>query len=371
MRKAGNIAFHDIAIDKNRGWFFNIGYNAILRVDIESGNTELEAIFPDHNDNIEEAFAGIEYYDDKLYLAPRNDFRLCVYCLEEKTFRFLDLDTEAYGEEFNYNLFNTVKVIGEYIYFFPGRFHAIVKLDPKNLTLEYIDFGYVELSKLWSGKKDNLVIFNRIHIYDNKCVMPCWRTNTIVEFDLETKVYWHNQLNVNGELADAEYENGHYICSFKNENYILEYNLLEKKANILFYSESNKGNFILSFESKIFVIPIFGDYIEVFDRIEGKKSVVYQYSIEKNCIQEWMKYKNSGLCNKLISGDKLMISSIRTGDIVTIDLHTNIAKNDKIRLGAESEVIIKDVLRHIFSKQMLIENSTYGLNEFLNQLIVF
>ncbi|MGN0429847.1 MAG: hypothetical protein ACI4E2_07290 [Acetatifactor sp.] len=367
MFNARNIAFLDIVVHGKYGWFFNVDYNAIFKINLVDNSVELEAMLPDRFFGEKEAYAGIEYYNGKLYLAPRSDRRLCVYCLNEKTFSFFNLELEKYGEENNYNLFSAVKAIGGNIYFFPGRFRTIVKMNPVEFSIEYIDYGYNEISRFWDSEKGNLLIFNRVHFYGNRCVMPCWRTNCIVEFDCAENKFRHNQIECAGELADAILDGGQYVCSFKDKNYVVRFNPDENKVVELFSTESKKGNFLFSHGKNIYVIPLYGRYIEMFIQDTQEKSIVFEYPAKIDDKQTWLKYQNCSLCNKLFE-DKLIMYSNRLGEIVTIYLDANSYKTNVISLNQEDETKILNEIKNMYLNQNVFESESYGLNDFLDNM---
>lgn len=369
MYEAQNIAFHDIAVSGNIGFFFNIGYNAILRIDLQNGYISLESMLPEYYWGMTEAFAGIEYYDGKLFLAPRNDCRLCIYSMQHKTFSFIELDIEKYGEEHNYNLFNTVKLINSKVYFFPGRFHSIVKLDPRDLSIEYVSCGYEKIRDGWSSDKSEILIFNRIHIGRGICLMPCWRTNVIVEFDFESETSNIYSFDENAALADAVYVNGSYICTFKDSDKVLMIDKGTGKRELLCSVCSKEGTIISEKDGTLIFTPIFGSKIETYELDSKKNNTIFQYSEEMKKKQEWLTYKNSYLCNKLIDNQYLLSYSCKDEKIVLIRFGEDNHRELKLQLSEEVKKTIEDQIRADFVKELHMENESFGLKDFVSDMI--
>lgn len=368
MYEAQNIAFHDIAIAENSGWFFNIGYNAILKIDFKTGVISLEAMLPEYFWGMKEAFAGIEYYDGKLYLAPRNDFRLCIYSIQEKIFSFIEVDTEQYGEEHNYNLFNTVKAINNMIYYFPGRFHSIIKLNPSDLSLEYISYGYESIEETWEQDKSSLLVFNKIHFQQGKCLMPCWRSNIIVEFDIKNETSTVYRIEDDKCLADAVFYNENYICTFKDSDKVLKIDKHNGSKTEVATSSASDGTLILYKDGTIVLIPIFGQKINSYILSKKKNTVIYTYPDETEDNQEWLSYKNTSLCGKLIDNGIIISYSCKTGKIVLFDIVEEDYKEIDIKLSEEFKKTIKSQIGAKFAENLFVENEAYDLGKFVADL---
>lgn len=369
MYEAQNIAFLDIVVSENTGWFFNIGYNAILRIELDSGKILLESMLPEYYWGMMEAFVGIEYYDGKLFLAPRSDCRICIYSIQDKTFSFIELDIEKYGEEYNFNLFNTVKLINGKIYFFPGRFHSIVKLNPNDLSIEYVSYGYEKIADTWEDNKNKILIFNRIHIQQDKCIMPCWRSNIIVEFDLESETSSIYSFDESAALADSVYVNGNYICTFKNSDKVLMIDKGTGKRELLCSVCSKKGTIISKKKDTLILTPIYGTKIETYELNTKRINTIYQYPNEAEKRQEWLTYKNSSLCNKLIDERYLLFYSCKDGKIVLLTIGEDNYREIKIQLSEVVEKSIENQIGAKFVEEIHTENESFGLNNFVSDLL--
>lgn len=361
MYIAEHIAFRDIAIRDNTGWFFNLGYNAIMSVNLLSGEVNMEAFVPEDFIGRLEYFASIEIYNEKLYLAPRNDKRICIYSIETKSFEFVDLDLENYCDEHTYNLFNTVKEIDDKIYFFPGRFHAIVKLDPKDNSLEYISDWYTEIAKTWETDVSNIFIFHKIHIDNKKCTMACWRSNAILEIDLSDGNWKLRQIKGNLVLSDVIKQENSYIYATKKPT-----SLFTIKGNYLLGNIADGGFFIFEGKDNYCVITIFGNSISFIDKIslEEKKKIIFEYETEKE--KNWISYKDSTLCNRLMTDGRLLSYITKNNEIQIINIDTFDIDRKKLYLNSNSKYEVQKYFNHLLAKEILYENENLNVSRFIS-----
>ncbi len=363
MYNAEHIAFRDIAIRDNTGWFFNVGYNAIMSVNLLSGEVSLEAFAPDDSVGGFEYFASIEIYDEKLYLAPRSDKRICIYSIKTKTFEFVDLDLENYCDcdEHTYNLFNTVKEIDGNIYFFPGRFHALVKLDPKDNGLEYISDWYSEIEKTWEPEVSNIFIFNKVHIDNKKCTMACWRTNSILEIDLPDGNWQLRQTKGDLVLSDVVKKENSYIYATKNPT-----SLLTTEGEYLLDDNAEGGYFIFEGKNNYCVIPIFGNSFSFIDKktLEEIKKVIFENETEEE--QSWINYKNLALCNRLMPDGRLLSYITRNNEIQITNIETFDIDRKKLFLNGNSKYKAQKYFDHLLMKEILYENANLNVSRFIS-----
>lgn len=359
MYNAEHIAFRDIAIRDNTGWFFNVGYNAIMSVNLLSGEVNLEAFASDDSIGGFESFASIEIYDEKLYLAPRNDKRICIYSIKTKTFEFVNLDLESYCDEYTYNLFNTVKEIDDKIYFFPGRFHAIVKLDPKDNSLEYISDWYSEIKKTFEPETSNLFIFHKIHIDNKKCTMACWRSNSILEIELTDGNWKLSQIKGDLVLSDIVEKGNSYIYATKKPTA-----LFTTEGECLLNDNVEGGYFIFAGKDNFCLIPIFGNSFSFMDKKNLKeiKKVFLENETEEE--QSWIKIKELALCNRLMTDGRLLSFITQNNEILITNIDTFDIDRKKLVLNDKSRLEAKKYFNQLMMKEIMYENENINVSWF-------
>ena len=368
MYEVKNIAFKNIAINEKKGWFFNIGYNAIFQIDLVTGQLKLEAFVPEESLGVRELFGAVAYFNEKLYLAPWKDERICIYDLGKHKFDFVDLDLERYGEMNNFNLFYQAEVIDNNIYFFPGRFHAIVKLNPVDNSLEYINSWYEELSAIWNEDKSNKVIFNKIRVENaGWCTMACCRSNVILRINMLGGEFSIIESGIDGEFSDAVKFEEKYIGSFKNSG--LLYEISNKGAvEIPLELESVSGHYIHKDDSNICLIPYFEKKFDIYDLNTYKKKLSYEFPDVISDSQKWVPYSNTSLCNRKIDAHRIISYSNYSGEILIIDMSECSVSSIVPTMDAETEKIIKEHLYGLFRKTLFLERLDYGLKDFFETL---
>lgn len=368
MYTAKDIGFNNIALNKDKGWFHNIGYNAVFEIDLATGKLRPEAFMPEEKWGIRELFGAIAYYDDKLYLAPRNTDRLCIYDLKKQEPVFIDLDMERYGDNKKSHLISQVEVIGKHVYFFPGRFQAIVKLNPTDFSLEYIDSWHGELSANWGEDKENEEIFNRCHVRDGGwCILPCWKANVILKINVLCGEYSIIESGIDGELSDAVEMEDKYIGAFKGSKSLYE---ISNKGTIELPLELEKdeGCYLCKYGSNVCIIPWMGTRMDIYDLHTYEKKMSYKFPDTVSDSQRWIKDKNTSLCNEQIDGHRLVLYGSRSGEILFVDMAECSVRSIAPTMDDETEKSIEERVSELFVKTAFRERMDYRLNDFLETL---
>lgn len=368
MYDVDNIAFHDIAVHGSQGWFCNIGYNALFQIDLRTGKTRLLEFFSDDYSGCKEIYAPIVYYNEKLYIAPRNGKHLCIYDIINKKFTLLDIDIEKYGDNQNFNLFNRVEVINDKIYFFPGRFHAIIELNPNSNKISYIDNWYDEISKDFCYDNINQMIIHNIH-YDaeGNCLLPCWRNTKIIKINVCTLKYEIIAVKCEDEasLSDAVEIGEEIFFSLKNNKGIYT---MDNKISVYANASSCKysgGLFLDIYKDWLLMIPLFGDAIVRHNLKSNENEILYKFP-DKRCSKcEWVPYKNNTFCHKKITDDKMIVFSSLDGKIILIRLKTGSAEALKIQLDLNSKMKIEEHFNELITKEGIFESALFGVENFL------
>lgn len=356
-----NIAFRDIAIVGNNGWFFNIGYNAIMRLDLNTGEVNVEAFLPFDKWGEFERYSSIDYFNGKLYIAPRKASNICIFSLENKEFEFLELDLEKYCDQNTNNMFNTVKAINGNIYFFPGRFHAIVKLNPKNHKVEYIDGWYKDLEQIVDIDND-IFIFNRIHENNQgNYIMPCWRLNIAITINVVTGKYEYIDIEDDGAFSDLAEINDTLLYAKKCANLKIKKGDLIKE---IITKEENNGWYIHSGQEMFCAIPFVSDeilFINACD-MEVSRSIVCDDTVKT---QEWLEYKHLSICNKLINKNELFIYLNRSNQFLRVNLSSLEIEKVQLYRGRDTKQRFKENMKKLLLSDIHNENNDYSLKSFV------
>lgn len=370
MYKAKNIAFHDIAVHEGKGWFFNVGYNAIFQIDLETGELKLEAFIPGVGLERTELFRAIIYFNDKLYLAPLNDKRICVYDLKKQEFDFIDLDFEKYEVKGYSALFCRGTVIDDHIYFFPGRFHAIIKLNPADNSLTYIDCWYEKLAESWGGDDRWYIFFDSVSVdNDGWCVMACRRSDAILRINVLSEKFSIVKTNYMGEFSDAVKAADKYIGAYKGNKSLYEISG-RGTHEISLEPGIDRDVVILEDGSNMCVIPKFGNQICIYDLNTYEKKMSYEFTDTASEPQKWiMYYKMITFCNKKIDAHRILLYLCNSGEILTIDMAECTVTSIAPKMDTETEKKIDNCLLELFKKRpVFTEKPQYELKDFLETL---
>lgn len=371
-----NIAFHDITVNENKAWFYNIGYDAIFELDLDTGALQLEYFLPEFTQE-QERFAYLAYYNNKLYLAPRRDTRICIYNFEDKSYTYIELDLDKYGYSNgdNINLFSKVYVFKDSIYFFPGRFHSIVKLNPEDNSLSYLDAWYDNIKKYILPDKEKFVIFNNIHINKNGCcILASWTSNFILEYDLENNNYSIKKTNLKDAFSDSLKLENTFYCMLKNSGNI--YKLSENRQSMILCSTENDVIYSMyDFEKKICIVPRIGKNLLIFDLDSERFKVIkkFENDILKN---NWNCYTNRILCAKKLDNNTLFLFENYTKEILIINVDTQEIRSLKMTIDEASmenikkykNIMIANNVDKLFETNVFNENKYYKADDFIKSI---
>ncbi|MBD5529279.1 MAG: hypothetical protein HDR02_12880 [Lachnospiraceae bacterium] len=362
------IAFHDIAVHENRAWFCNIGYNALFQMDILTGKLKLLDFFPDDNFERLELYAPIAYLDNKLYIGPRNGDHILIYDLEKSSFTTMDIDFEKYGEKNNYNIFSHVEVIHKKVYFFPGRFRAIVELDPVSQAISYIDNWYEELSEGFFEQEDKRIIFQNIHIdAAGNCILPCWKSQETVILNVCSREYeiLRPMQKSNVSLSDAVEIEGNIIFSYKDERGVGDY----KSKNLVALNDAElkytQGLFLAAYKGWLYIVPMYGNAVVRCLSTTGTKEYIYRFPESISPAAEWIPYKNNSLFQKVIENNRLAIFSVFDEKFIIVEMETGQVQNLEICLDDEDKRKIQNYLYTFMSANTIYETECFDLKDFI------
>lgn len=373
MNHFDRIAFLDMAIYENTAWFCNLAYNALFQMDLITGRIELLNFFPGDSFTAQELYSPIAYWDNKLYIAPINAGCLQIYELREGAFTSIELDLEQYGDEFNGYLFRNAAVIQGNLYFFPGKFHAIVELEPCSLKVSYIDNWYQDLCDGFLEEEKNRIIFSNVHTdAAGNCILPCWRSQEILKINVCSGKYeiLRKKLQSDAALADAieigddvlaSHKNGKEIFSFFGEaSIVIDDNAITDK-----YADT-KAPFFIRYGEWLYIIPaLSGEAILRYHLVTGATECVYLFPMERSEKSRWIPYKGNILMQKRISEDRLAVYSVRDGKLLLIKMGTAEVWAIEPKLEDRDVEKVRKHFCHFLSDEPRMESGEFRLDEFL------
>lgn|GEM_PF-1441331 len=313
------ISFSGMTIEGNRAWFCSAEYGLLQEVDLDTGIVSVLGFFPDANIYASELYSAIVYHKGELYVAPKNGSRVWIYNLTSRAFRCIEI---AFPPESNNFIFNALQrgiATSDAVYFFPGRYSNILRIEAETKEVSYID-EWKKYERLLEGDGGR-VIFNNVH-YNDKieiCFLPSWRGQGVLRANIKNNEFSYLEPdNLNqGDLLDCVcVPDGRYVISRKDSNRVY------LKSGEHFEIGSDEERFFLVEEGNIIIlIPLVGatiysldiskgmvkrlytlgvnqtDYVNVYPFFEKKKGMVYIYSKNENTLL--MVSLNSGEVKKI------------------------------------------------------------------------
>ncbi len=168
------LEFEDMHDDGEYIWVPALNANSLLK--IRKDNMEIESVgaFPQENANGYRLYASVAECDNKLYFAPMLAENIAVY--DKTTGKFDTIFIENKLSDWN---FRSIEKIGEYLFFIPCNYPAIIRYNTVSGEMTYCD-DWVNKTDKKQGAFKNGVVF------DDKIYLPCISENKMVIFDINS-----------------------------------------------------------------------------------------------------------------------------------------------------------------------------------------
>lgn len=256
------VNFFDAELINGEWWFSNLSFNALMKTNSESGETEMISTFEDLPADSENLHVKTIRYDNLLIFIPHKSNRIHIWDIEKNCF----LKSVAIEYEKSGYFINAFKDDNDIIWIIPNKLSdSIILFDINKREVSAFD-GIKELSD--SGNADDVIIWadyknNNLYIqiyrknicfsvecnsgktekiifpdsflglpfsvYDNKLYLSLLGTSDIFEYDTKTKSY--ERYKINGIL----------------------------KRGIIFYSN------IIKVKNKLIITPCHSDDVIIYD----------------------------------------------------------------------------------------------------------
>lgn len=144
----------------------------------------------------------METYDKWVYMAPMEGSQFQVLDLSTKQLRFIKIQYE--DNIYCANKFYSAHRFGDYLFFFPGKYPYIVRLNV--LNDEIVRFP-IDTNQLNTGSNE-LLFSESIYCFNNKVYLGAWNTGIIVSFDLISGQIEYYKTDVNDGIRS--------LCGYKD-----------------------------------------------------------------------------------------------------------------------------------------------------------
>lgn len=340
------MVFYNIAFEGNNGWFCHVYYNALCRFDVRTNEILLETMIPCDNTSLQK-YGNIFYYEKKLYLSPKNDKRILIYNLETKTFDEVTLDDRYIPGNECINLLSGIVEYKGWLYFFPGRYQAIVKLNILTQQVLYINGWIEELKSTIIDERK--VLFASLCRIDSEILLPFWQGNKIMKFDMDDCSY--------KVIGVGESDNHYAAITFDGKFY-----WLAPKNKIAVYKWDGENeiqiinNFPINFETRygirhlektaegILVFPLCGNMImEIKNNGTVKKVFSLKMKPEKPVLD--FQLADNNFLDYSVYNNLLYTYSIFDGFIYCINLKTKELMQFKALLTSNYILEVREELK--------------------------
>lgn len=165
-------------IDENTAYASCSEFNALFKVDLKTGDCTYISLFPEEHINKRRLFIKALYVNEKIYFIPASASAIYVFCPKTNTFERIEIEENIGDKPYNANAkFADAFIHENTIYILPATYPAIIKLDCRKNTLEYIVKNILTCDYLFRPGTAQM---------GSKLFVPNTKDNLVLEFDMET-----------------------------------------------------------------------------------------------------------------------------------------------------------------------------------------
>lgn len=260
-------------------WFVHCHYNALCKMEINTGKTEIIDLVPEEAVNGERLYHDVLKIDEKLYFAPHRAKELVEYDLCKKQFRKISLKKAPQIEKSKFTRMVSYK---DYLFFLPTYYPAIVRYNFKTGSFKYYSNLIHDIREYDKGDNGNTPEFmNAISVEGELLLMASAKSNIILEFNMNTEktnIYRVGKEEYN--YYRMEYDGNDYWLIPHESKAIVRWN--RKTGQTVEYSEYPEG-FIA--EKNAFLNIIYcGEYMLAFPK---NANMIVKIDIETGIMSEF------------------------------------------------------------------------------------
>lgn len=181
------------AVTDDAIWCLAHKYNALFRIDRSTYECKCIGAFPGEHLDEPALYIYAAVREDKIYFTPHRADAIAVYDMKSGSFSFIPVRSDVnllmtQETEFHHGAkFLSAYAYGDYIYFTPSAYPAVMRLNCRTNKVEYIDDFINKLPDDYKKPPHNAVyIFGEPAVNGSKIVIPLRRGNAVLIFDMET-----------------------------------------------------------------------------------------------------------------------------------------------------------------------------------------
>lgn len=196
-------------------WFANIYLNALMKLDMQTGNLEIIEKFPHYAISHMWLYSSVYHIGQCLVFVPDTSMEIVSYHMEERKFISIPLE-EKYIRKNKTQYISSYRK-GRYIYMFPTEAKCVVKYDAITHTVTYLENA---ISELMHDMPENFKCFlQKYEVVGNSIYFPVLELNAVAVFDVEKESAEIHYLNIEGGCSTIDYKDGYfYLASWDSAN---------------------------------------------------------------------------------------------------------------------------------------------------------
>lgn len=198
--------------DGDNFWFTAANINGLFRMDKDSWTLEYMGSIPGYTPWGCSMYYTMARSGDKLYMAPFAAREIMVYDIPTGTFHGIEL--EEVKEELSPPYIKRWKLIDvipykNQVFFVPGSYPAIIKLDTVTEELTYISDWVAEVEPYIA--ETQRLYWTMACVVGSKFFAACWQANLVLEFDMENCQARIHEVGVAGDSFSSICNDGKYL----------------------------------------------------------------------------------------------------------------------------------------------------------------
>lgn len=219
--------------DEDYAWFPDLQMNGFFRVEKAGGQAELLFHFPKEEVTAEFLYSKPEKVEDWFVFTPRSAQSIFLYHTVTQEQKTIPLKPVKGSKKIRYRqtnqLANSVQQ-GNFVYFFPATYPAILKLNMSTFQVEYLTSWIGQLEGFLSEDippQLNGYFINKPFLppQEDRLFLPCTCTNAVFEFDFtRDQGQFHKIEGAVTAFQQVIYQEGYFWLTPKQGNLLTKWN---------------------------------------------------------------------------------------------------------------------------------------------------
>lgn len=337
-------------------------YNALFKIDLDSGNCTYIMLFPGEQLNGVRLFVKANRINNKIYFIPASAKKMAIYDMETGNIENIAIELPQRDKYPHYkpsSKFNGSVVFGKYLFMVPCTYPGIVRIDTDTTEITYFDNWVCEEKYL----------FRKSPMVDGNCFfMPSVINNIVLKFDMHTcnGVLFHVGTHNSGSWSMCKAGNEYWLAPQK-PGPIIKWNPVSNET-------VEYDNYPVDFEGKdfyftqiygrgnnLYLIPAYANMGITLNTETGQMQKSRFPDFKKNAIVSFM--------FELEEFFYLKISCSKNREYYRISKKNDYYEKYEFNFMNAKEKYNKDLIETMKQFHISLEETTaWGLNEFLMSL---